>query len=116
MDAAKSYSNDSAIAKEPYDHEGGRANCHEKAVCDNCHKPYGEIDTTYHDEAVAYANGFCSYGCYEPAQLMDGVYQIGNAGNLYWFAQLVNGGTVDAKAILTDDIDVNENVIDVLAA
>ena len=39
------------------------------------------------------------------------VYQIGNAGQLYWFAELVNGGAVDASAILTADIVINEDVL-----
>lgn len=34
-------------------------------------------------------------------------YQIANAGNLYWFANYVNGGHTEACAKLTDDIKVN---------
>ncbi|MBO7494958.1 MAG: hypothetical protein J6T98_00275, partial [Salinivirgaceae bacterium] len=40
----------------------------------------------------------------------DGYYAIGTAEELYGFAELVNGGTVGAKAVLTDDIVVNLNV------
>ena len=48
------------------------------------------------------------------------VYEISNAGQLYWFAELVNG-TLDgveqntlANAILTANITVNENLLDSL--
>ena len=50
----------------------------------------------------------------------DTVYEISNAGQLYWFAGLVNG-TLDgveqntlANAILTTNITVNENLLDSL--
>ena len=38
-------------------------------------------------------------------------YQIGTAGELYWFAQTVNGGTTNANAVLTADITVNTGVL-----
>ncbi len=65
-------------------------------------------------------NGFCkNCDTYEPAVLnSEDVYEIGNAGQLYWFAALVNGTLTDgtaqnkaAKAILTANITVNENVL-----
>ena len=75
-------------------------------------------------------DGFCIY-CdgYQPAVLTtdkydidgvegyDEVYEISNAGQLYWFASLVNGtGTAitqnkSANAVLTTDIVVNQNVL-----
>ena len=54
----------------------------------------------------------------EPAQ-SNGIYQIGNRAELYWFAGLVNGtlGGVEqnreADAVLTEDIIINENVLDI---
>lgn len=66
-------------------------------------------------------DGFCTNGCsgvYQPATLTtdkydidgaagyDEVYEIGNAGQLYWFAQQVNGGNVSLNAVLTADITV----------
>ncbi len=78
-------------------------------------------------------NGLCTHGCagvYEAATEVsdkydvdgdgytDQVYEIANAGQLYWFAGLVNGTLTDiqqntkANAVLTDDIIVNENVVD----
>ena len=46
-------------------------------------------------------------------QLVDGVYQIGTAAELYGFAQLVNRGGTDqnTKAVLTADIVVNKDVL-----
>ena len=82
---------------------------------------YGECPHTTYD------NGFCtSCGSYEPATRTtdkydidnngskDTVYEIGNAGQLYWFAGLVNGTLTDgtaqnlsANAILKNNIVVN---------
>ncbi|MEI3162303.1 MAG: dockerin type I repeat-containing protein [Lachnospirales bacterium] len=66
-------------------------------------------------------NGFCKLcGSYEtPTQNSEGAYEISNAGELYWFAGLVNGTLTDgtkqnisANAVLTADIVVNKNVFD----
>ncbi|MBQ0074314.1 MAG: DUF4465 domain-containing protein, partial [Prevotella sp.] len=43
----------------------------------------------------------------EPAQI-DGVYQIGTGAELAWFASTVNGGTYNAKGVLTADIDLGD--------
>ncbi len=67
--------------------------------------------TGYENGTHAYNNGFCVCGAYEPAKLDGGVYQIGNAGQLYWFAQTVNEGDYDANAKLTKNITINENVL-----
>lgn len=45
---------------------------------------------------------------------VDGVYQIGTVGELYWFADKVNNGNVNfqyADAFLNNDIIINEDVI-----
>lgn len=44
-------------------------------------------------------NGFCKYcGAYQPANLKSsGVYEISNAGQLFWFAALVNGDNTHAE-------------------
>ena len=42
----------------------------------------------------------------------DGVYQIATAEELWDFAELVNGGKTDASAILTADIDLNNQLWD----
>lgn len=66
-------------------------------------------------------NGFAEDGSYQPAAVADdGYYEISNAGQLYWFARLVNGyynseddyavGQNGANARLTKDITVNEAV------
>ena len=56
-----------------------------------------------------YTNGFCDVcDAYQPAtQNSDGIYEIKNAGQLFWFAELVNNGTYDASAILTADINMD---------
>lgn len=71
-------------------------------------------------------NGFCTK-CdqYQPATLnRKGVYEIGNAGNLYWFASLVNGDkthadfdkqNTGANAVLVKDIVVNAGDVNNLA-
>ena len=93
-------------------HKGGTATCTEKAECQHCGASYGEVDTTNHDSSVAFdSNGFCPNGCYQPAELKDGYYQIKNAGNLYWFAQQVNGGNGAINGKLTTNIVVNQNVL-----
>ena len=74
-------------------------------------------------------NGFAEAGSYQPATLTTGqydingdgtkdeVYEIGNAGQLYWFAGLVNGTiegetqNASANAVLTADITVNTGVL-----
>lgn len=69
-------------------------------------------DTT--DSCEYDENGFCKK-CdgYEPATLnANNVYEISNAGQLYWFAEYVNSGNYSANAILLNDIVINENVLD----
>ena len=64
-------------------------------------------------------NGFCRYNDshYAEPEQVNGVYQIENAGQLYWFAAFVNteeNGTypnTSANAVLTKDIVVNKNVL-----
>lgn len=92
-------------------------------TCDKSGTPktvYSNYDKEIYDEHIGYEenNGFCACGEYQAAVLNEnGVYEIGNAGQLYWFAKLVNG-TLDgveqnlsANAVLTSDIIVNENVL-----
>ncbi|MGN0621563.1 MAG: hypothetical protein ACI4I9_06825, partial [Porcipelethomonas sp.] len=61
-------------------------------------------------------NGFCKgCGCYEPAVLNNGVYEISNAGQLYWFADKVNNDYTNFKAAnakLVKDIVVNDITVD----
>ena len=84
---------------------GGTATCSSPAICDVCKLPYGSVNAANHNTALTYTNGFCPSGCYEPAKLVDGVYQIANAGNLFWFAQQINNGSMGQfYAKLTGDI------------
>ncbi|MBQ2798069.1 MAG: fibronectin type III domain-containing protein, partial [Ruminiclostridium sp.] len=59
------------------------------------------------------SNGFCTVcGAYEqPETDENGVYQISNAGELYWFAEYVNAGNTSANAVLTADIVVNSGKV-----
>ncbi len=68
---------------------------------------YSNVEIKY-DENGIYDNG--SFVSYKKPTLQDDVYQIANAGNLYWFAQFVNqgGDNIKANAILTADIVVNQ--------
>lgn len=73
----------------------------------------------------AFVNGFCetcddyqaanqTVGVYDldgDSSTADVVYEIGNAGQLYWFASLVNGGEYGANGVLVADVVVNENVL-----
>ena len=43
---------------------------------------------------------------YQPAKLVNGVYQIENAGQFFWFAVKVNSGANDIDGILMKDIDL----------
>lgn len=68
-----------------------------EATCGTCEKPYD--------------NGFCE--CeeegYQVAVDSDGddYYEIGNAGQLYWFMTQLAGGNTTINAVLIDDIVVN---------
>lgn len=64
----------------------------------------------------SYVNGFCT-DCdanQEPSKDASGVYEIANAGNLYWFAKQVNSGSSTINAKLTKDIVVNKNLLESL--
>ena len=58
-----------------------------------------------------YIDGFCICGDAEQPNSVDDVYQIANAGHLYWFASQVNSGNTSISGVLTTDIVVNENVL-----
>ena len=96
-------------------------------VCKDC--PIGYVTNEKESHSIG-ENGFCACNnAYQPADLttnkydMDGngskdaVYEISNAGQLYWFAGLVNGTlsgvtqNKSANAVLTADIVVNKNVL-----
>ena len=60
-----------------------------------------------YDSAHEYENGYCSIcGAYEPAELVNGYYQIKTADNLFWFAEYVNTIDRTASAKLMNDIDL----------
>ena len=96
-------------------------------ACKDC--PIGYVTTETQSHSIG-ENGFCACNeVYQPAELTtnkydidgdgseDAVYEISNAGQLYWFAGLVNGTlsgvtqNTSANAVLTADIVVNKNVL-----
>ena len=96
-------------------------------ACKDCPIGYVTKETETHSIGE---NGFCACdNVYQPANLTtdkydingdkikDEVYEISNAGQLYWFAGLVNGTlsgvtqNKSANAVLTKDIVVNKNVL-----
>ena len=70
------------------------------------------VCTGLHDgEATFDSNGFCEYGCYQPAVEVDGEYQIANAGNLFWLANQVNTGAISKfSAALTANITIPDSM------
>ena len=87
---------------------------YENVACKDC--PIGYVTETKVEREHTYENGFCkACDAYEPAVLnSNNAYEIGNAGQLYWFADKVNKERykyVNAKAVLTADIVVNKNVL-----
>lgn len=53
-------------------------------------------------------NGFAADGSYQPAtdNDTDGVYEISNAGQFYWFADYVNNNNASASGKLINNIDL----------
>ena len=99
-------------------------------ACKDC--PIGYVTKETESHSIG-ENGFCACdNVYQPADLTtdkydingngskDEVYEISNAGQLYWFAGLVNGTlsgvtqNTSANAVLTANITVNENLLDSL--
>ena len=103
---------------------GGEKKVYRNEAYDGCQAGAGDVtysysntekDPTFAGQHV-YENGFCKY-CdrfEEATKNASGAYEIGNAGQLYWFAALVNNDNANyasADAVLTADIVVNQNVL-----
>ncbi len=85
---------------------------YENVACKDC--PIGYVTETKVEQEHTYENGFCkACDAYEPAVLnSNNAYEIGNAGQLYWFADKVNKEFYgNSDAVLTADIVVNKNVL-----
>ena len=85
---------------------------YENVACKDC--PIGYVTETKVKREHTYENGFCkACDAYEPAVLnSNNAYEIGNAGQLYWFADKVNKEFYgNSDAVLTADIVVNKNVL-----
>ncbi len=72
-----------------------------------------EINVVCNHTYTDNSNGFCidCGNCDEPTLNTNGYYEIGNAGQLYWFSEYVNDGNTSANAKLITNITVNKNVI-----
>ncbi|WP_302338328.1 GLUG motif-containing protein [uncultured Ruminococcus sp.] len=105
---------------DKYDIDDGGAKVYQiekYSKCDKSDKPvtaYSNTDKTQVAEHII-ENGFCVNCDYLQPAVMNskGQYEIGNAGQLYWFANLTNENRFNnyLDAILTSDIVVNENVL-----
>ena len=77
-----------------------------------CIETYANSELSSNPAAHEYDNGFCSVcgGCQEAVAASDGAYEIGNAGQLFWFASEVNGGdSFEGKKVrLVADICLND--------
>ena len=85
---------------------------YENVACKDC--PIGYVTETKVKREHTYENGFCkACDAYEPAVLnSNNAYEIGNAGQLYWFADKANKEFYgNSDAVLTADIVVNKNVL-----
>ena len=49
----QTYENEKEVATEATGHKGGTATCREKAVCEVCHEPYGELGDHSYSETYA---------------------------------------------------------------
>ena len=70
------------------------------------------VDESVVDDHVFGADGVCT-GCHaagQAAEAVDGVFQLGNAGNLLWWAAYVNAGNPASNAVLTADINLSEAI------
>lgn len=99
----------------------GYANCEVIASLDASGEP---AETDYNPESILYyayikvmpwtepeydENGFSTDGrFYQPAVQVDDYYEIKNAGNLFWFAELMESGTASGyeSVRLTEDITI----------
>ena len=71
----------------------------ENGVCTAC---------KYECEHTQWKDGICSAcGIFEQPTLTDGVYEINNVGNLFWFAEQVNSGSTAINGKLMKDIDLS---------
>ncbi|MCQ2196258.1 MAG: hypothetical protein MJZ60_01890 [Bacteroidaceae bacterium] len=76
-----------------------------------------EISAKGHASNTFDENGFghcdeCHVPIYQPADLVDSWFEIGNVGQLYWFAEGYNSGYNYSNAKLIADIVVNDGTFD----
>ena len=105
-----------AIGTESYPVLGGQTVYQFTPTCSSGSENKAYSNTYYQNNIPDhyYINGICSAcGGYQPAQKNEeGYYEIDNAGQLFWFAGLVNG---DEK-VCTDDVTQNAGACATLTA
>jgi len=93
----------------------GYENCDEKGIFSNT---TSNLLLEKPEHTITYQNGFglcsvCGYEKYQPLdEPVNDYYEIKNAGQLYSFAALVNGGSNDVNGKLVKDIVVNDGTFD----
>lgn len=94
------------IEGDPINHNYLSATCTESKICTVCGKE--DAPALGH----SYENGFCIRcdDC-QSAALNGNVYEIANAGQLYWFAARVNAGETAINGKLMANIVVNQDVL-----
>lgn len=95
------------IDKEPYPVLNGKK-VYKTTRCDNGEEAYSNTIDAKHEWNK---DGFCLCGAYEFADYNaeDDVYEIGNAGQLYWYAQQLNEENAEIYVKLIKDITIPEN-------
>ena len=71
---------------------------------------YSYSNSTREEDHVnhRYVNGFCSCcDVLQPAKEVDGVYQITNGGQLFWFAEQLGSGAIAPNSVATATADIN---------
>ena len=86
--------------------------------CDG--QPQGDITCTNEPQTIevpahqfgdSYVCQVCGYFKDDFVQPQDGIYSLGTAAELAWFAEMVNGGNTGMDARLTADITLDDNVL-----
>ncbi|MBP0984103.1 MAG: chitobiase/beta-hexosaminidase C-terminal domain-containing protein [Oscillospiraceae bacterium] len=77
---------------------------------------YGRKNPVYHNHTaeITYCDDCPSYfgAATAPSPNTENEYEISNIDELYWFAKYVNSGNTGAHAVLMQDIEVNQRVLD----
>lgn len=73
--------------------------------------PVDQISTHHHFDEEGFCTAIAGETHYEEPEKVGNIYQIKNAGNLYWVAKQVNDGMEYPNCLLVNDIVVNANLV-----